>query len=126
MFAFAIICDQALAAYRQWQDIFRNGIEADINDTGKMATIAKKRANEAARSVLPNAAETRLVWTMNMRAARHVIALRGAEGADLEIRRLAIAMYEKLSKLAPHIFADISILNGDDGFPCIHAIHPKV
>jgi len=41
------------------------------------ATLARKRAREAARGVLPNSTETKLVWTANLRALRHVITLRG-------------------------------------------------
>ena len=52
----------------------------------------RKRARQTARSVLPNAAETKIVVTGNARAWRHVIELRGAAGAETEIRRLAIKL----------------------------------
>lgn len=92
----------------------------------KLATMRKKRILEAARSVLPNAAETRLTWTMNMRAARHVCALRGGEGADLEIRALAIAMLHKLKDRAPIIFNDFEIYEAEDGFEAVRCAKPKV
>lgn len=92
----------------------------------KLATMRKKRILEAARSVLPNAAETRLTWTMNMRAARHVCALRGGEGADLEIRVLAVEMLKHLQERAPIIFSDFEIYTADDGFKAIKCDKPKV
>lgn len=48
----------------------------------------RKRAAEAARSSLPNAAETRLIWSTNLRAARHIIDMRASEFADAEIQNL--------------------------------------
>lgn len=66
----------------------------------KLAHVPKgervKRVREAARSVLPNCAETRIGWTTNIRALRHILELRGSTPADLEIRRLAVAMLEKV------------------------------
>ena len=99
----------------------------DDNELGlKLATMRKKRILEAARSVLPNAAETRLTWTMNMRAARHVCALRGGEGADLEIRALAVVMTQILKDRAPVIFNDFEIYAADDGFEAVRCEKPKV
>src|SRR4030095_5332702 len=45
----------------------------------------RKQARQAARSVLPNAIETRIVVTGNYRAWRHFIAMRASESADVEI-----------------------------------------
>ncbi len=55
------------------------------------AVLRRKQARQAARAVLPNATETRIVVTGNYRAWRHFIAMRASEHADVEIRRLAIA-----------------------------------
>ena len=71
----------------------------------------QKRINEAARCELPNCCETRLTWTMNVRAARHVFAMRGANDADLEIRRLAVEMFKLYQPLAPLSFSDFSIVD---------------
>src|SRR5262245_27232102 len=43
------------------------------------ATLRRKQARQAARSVLPNATETRIVVTGNYRAWRHFIAMRATE-----------------------------------------------
>jgi thymidylate synthase (FAD) len=69
-------------------------------------TERRKKAREAARSVLPNATETKLVATGNARAWRHFFTMRGALGADAEIRRLAFAAFEVLRRTAPSFFDD--------------------
>ena len=51
----------------------------------------RKMAREAARGVLPNSTETKIVMTGNARAWRTMLELRSSEGAELEIRRFAVA-----------------------------------
>lgn len=82
---------------------------ADIEDR----TLRRKRAREAARSVLPNATETKIFVTGNARALRHFIEMRGAPGADAEIQRLAIAILMVLRIESPSLFGDYTIT--DDG-----------
>ena len=77
-----------------------------VNTDNKV--LQRKRRREAARSVLANAAETKLVWTANVRALRHVITLRGNEGADLEMIRFSKALLAVVAPLAPACFADIT------------------
>ncbi len=69
-------------------------------------TAVRKDARQAARSVLPNATETKVYVTVNARAARHFIEMRAAKPADPEIRKLAVAMYDVLVADAPNIFGD--------------------
>lgn len=66
----------------------------------------KKRINESSRSVLPNASETRIVVTCNVRSLRHFLRLRGAPPADLEIKRLAVAMFKESVGYAPFCLQD--------------------
>jgi thymidylate synthase (FAD) len=79
------------------------------------AVLRRKQARQAARAVLPNATETRIVVTGNYRAWRHFIAMRASEHADVEIRRLAIACLRQLTDLAPAVFADFDITTLSDG-----------
>ena len=72
-------------------------------------TLRRKQARQAARSVLPNATETRMVVTGNYRAWRHFIAMRASEHADVEIRDLAVACLELLQAEVPNVFADFEI-----------------
>ena len=56
----------------------------------------RKMAREAARGVLPNSTETKIVVTGNARAWRTMLELRSSEGAEMEIRRLAVALLRVL------------------------------
>lgn len=75
----------------------------------KNPTLRRKRAREAARSVLPNATATQIFVTGNARAWRHFIELRGSIHADAEIRRLAVAVAEVLFDEAPNLFGDYTV-----------------
>lgn len=79
------------------------------------AVLRRKQARQAARAVLPNATETRIVVTGNYRAWRHFIAMRASEHADVEIRRLAIACLRQLADVAPAVFADFEVTSLADG-----------
>lgn len=60
---------------------------------------------EDARFVLPNAASTSLVLTMNVRSLWHFFQLRCCNRAQWEIRSLANAMLAEVKKVAPLLFA---------------------
>jgi thymidylate synthase (FAD) len=79
------------------------------------AVLRRKQARQAARAVLPNATETRIVVTGNYRAWRHFIAMRASEHADVEIRRLAIECLRQLVNTAPQVFSDFEISTLADG-----------
>ena len=61
---------------------------------------------EDARYILPNAAETKIVVTMNIRELLHFFSLRCCNRAQWEIRELAWRMLELVRPTAPYIFAD--------------------
>ena len=71
-------------------------------------------AREAARAVLPNATETKIIVTGNARAWRTVLELRSSEGAELEIRRLAIVVLRLLQSEAAGFFSDFVIYVAED------------
>ena len=73
---------------------------------------------EDARYVLPNAAETKIVVTMNVRELLHFFELRCCNRAQWEIRELAHRMLELARPTAPFIF-------GDAGAPCVHGACPE-
>jgi thymidylate synthase (FAD) len=75
----------------------------------------RKMAREAARSVLPNATETKIVVSGNVRAWRTMLELRLGEGAELEIRRMAVACLRTLQAEAPALFHDFEIYRAADG-----------
>lgn len=67
----------------------------------------KKVVNESARSVLPNCAETKMFWTGNVRALRHIFEVRGSLHADAEVRRLVLKMFYHVNTM--HVFSDIEV-----------------
>ena len=75
----------------------------------------RKQAREAARCVMPNMVETRIVVTGNFRAWRDVLAVRGTVHADREIRALACELGRQLKLLAPHAFQDLMVYTDTDG-----------
>ena len=80
---------------------YRELVEA-LLDSG----LPRKQAREAARAVLPNMIETKIVVTGNMRAWHEVIARRTAPDADAEFQQVAGLIRDELKKLAPAIFKD--------------------
>ncbi len=81
------------------------------------ALLRKKQARQAARAVLPNATETRIVVTGNYRTWRHFIAMRATEHADAEMRGLAVECLRQLRGIAPVAFGDFEISALADGSP---------
>ncbi len=74
---------------------------------------------EDARFVLPNAAESEIVITANLRQWRHILELRGDKRAQWEIRHFALEVYRVLVNHAPNVFADFR--PSDDG-ACLEMI----
>jgi thymidylate synthase (FAD) len=107
---FAAATDSAVAAYTELLEELEHKL-ADSPD----ATLRRKQARQAARSVLPNATETRIVVTGNYRAWRHFVAMRASEHADVEIRALAVALLRELQRIAPNVFADFEVVSLPDG-----------
>jgi len=83
---FQAACAAAFSAYR------------DLLDAGVAA--------EDARYLLPNAMETKIVVSMNIRELLHFFELRCCKRAQWEIRDLALAMLELAEPTAPYIFMD--------------------
>ena len=117
----AIQGDDALEA--EWerqvtaaQDAYVHAVEALIKRYEWVSDKIHRRkmAREAARSVLPNATETKIVVSANARAWRTMLELRCGEGAELEIRRMAIAVLRVLQREAPAFFSDFEIYVADD------------
>ncbi len=84
--AFLDSCAASFIAYRQLLD---SGVQP-----------------EDARYLLPNAMETKIVVTMNIRELLHFFELRCCKRAQWEIRELALAMLELAEPVAPYIFSD--------------------
>lgn len=105
-------------AYENANEVYQRlteNVTAKLGSQPMTKTARRKRARQAARAVLPNMAETKIVVTGNYRAWREVIALRATEHADTEIRRFAVAVLRVMQKEAPNVFADFEVFTLDDG-----------
>ncbi|MGD9620431.1 MAG: FAD-dependent thymidylate synthase [Mycolicibacterium sp.] len=113
----AILMAAADASREAYSELLGRLEARDIGDqpNGSPTVLRRKQARQAARAVLPNATETRIVVTGNYRAWRHFIAMRASEHADVEIRRLAIECLRQLIGVAPQVFSDFDITVLADG-----------
>ncbi len=98
---------------------------------GKFETVAdktlrRKMARQAARSILPNATETKIFVTANARALRHFIELRCNEHAEVEIRKVAAEVLRTLQKAAPNLFGDYTLEPLPDGTVAARTEYRKV
>jgi len=84
--------------------------EAQENYTKILKRLAKlgyegETGQQDARYVLPNAAETKIVVTMNARELLHFFRVRTCNRAQWEIREMAERMLKHVKNVAPVIFA---------------------
>lgn len=78
----------------------------DDYDTGQreLQDLPKKQRNEAARALLPNCVETRMVVTGNLRAWHEVIQRRTQPDADAEMQEVMRLAAKELHTVSPIIF----------------------
>jgi thymidylate synthase (FAD) len=105
--------DAAAASVQAYERLL-DGLEKRFADV-ENATLRRKQARQAARAILPNATETRIVVTGNYRAWRHFLDMRATEHADVEIRALAIECLRQLQVEVANVFADYRIHRLEDG-----------
>lgn len=100
--------------------------ELDVHAVSKFEKREQRRAlRSAARSLLPNATETKVVVTANARAIRHFLTVRGGIVGDVEMRRVCTLLLERMRQEAPAIFEDFEIITLADGFPSVRSL-PKL
>jgi thymidylate synthase (FAD) len=80
---------------------------------------ALRAMRSAARSVLPNASETVIVVTINARALRHFLKVRGGIVGDPEMRCVSAALLEAMRPEGPALFCDFAIEYPSDGLPLV-------
>lgn len=129
----ALLEDQA--ALELWADSCRQALQVYealvVANMDRFASIEdrvhrRKVARESARSVLPNATETKIVMTANLRAWRTVLELRCGEGAEREIRRMALKVLDQLAVEVPSVFHDFEPYVTKDGTYAARVTHHKV
>jgi thymidylate synthase (FAD) len=101
------------SAMKQAQEAY-NHIVKKLNERG----IKGESANQDARFVLPNAAETKIIVTMNARELLHFFRQRCCNRAQWEIRQMAREMLFLVKRVAPTIFEKA-------GPPCLYAPCPE-
>ena len=89
-------------------------------------TLRRKLARQAARSVLPNATETKIFVSANARALRHFIEMRASRHAEVEIRKLAVEVLRIMQQEAPNLFGDYQLVPLPDGTSEAVTAHRKV
>lgn len=92
--------DDAVKKYHEQMEM----IESWYVDWQKQLGNKGEKSNEDARFVLPNACETRVIMTMNVRELRHFFAMRMCNRAQWEIRKMAEEMFLLCYKTAPSLF----------------------
>jgi thymidylate synthase (FAD) len=111
-------------AHAIWLDAIAHNHRAYLALVARMAehfkdepdrTLRRKLARQAARSVLPNATETKIFVTANARALRHFIEMRASRHAEVEIRKLAVQVLRVMQAEAPNLFDDYRLAPLPDG-----------
>ena len=106
----SVAADEAASA------LFDEAIDAALSAYKKLLDVGIPA--EDARYLLPNAAETKIVITMNVRELLHFFSLRCCNRAQWEIRELAHRMLELVRPTAPYVFLDA-------GAPCVRGACPE-
>ncbi len=112
----ATVKPESVAASAETEAVFDAAIDAAIEAYRKL--LAAGVPAEDARYLLPNAAETKIVITMNVRELLHFFELRCCNRAQWEIREMARRMLELARPTAPFVFADA-------GAPCVRGACPE-
>lgn len=103
--------ETVVAARNAYQRIIAELSSPDSNSDRE----ARRLIRSAARSLLPNATQTTIVVTANARSLRHFFTVRGAIEGDIEMRRVAAALFRCVSREAPALFGDFELFQADDG-----------
>ncbi len=84
------------------------------------------RHRQAAWSVLPNAAETKVFVGANTRALRHMIATRAYPAADPETRRLFVKVFEIMRRVSPVLMHGMKVVALEDGTRGVESACPEL
>lgn len=105
---FTHVMDEITESYAKIADILTEKHTRDFiaqgMDEKKARSKARKLANEDARFILPNACETKIIVTMNVRSLFNFFRHRCCNRAQWEIRAVANEMLRLCLEAAPDIF----------------------
>ena len=111
-----VVVPDSVKAAPETQAVFDEAIEACVSAYKKLLDAGVPA--EDARYLLPNAAESKIVVTMNVRELLHFFNLRCCNRAQWEIREMAHRMLELVRPTAPFVFAAA-------GAPCVSGTCPE-
>lgn len=111
-----VVVPDSVNADPELRKVFDEAIDASYEAYRRLAEAGVPA--EDARYVLPNACESKIVVTMNIRELLHFFELRCCNRAQWEIRELANRMLELVKPTAPYIFMDA-------GAPCVRTGCPE-
>ena len=95
----------AMKDIKRYYDYLVDSLEESYISNGMNKREANKKAIEDARYVLPNACETKIVFTMNVRTLLHFFEKRCCSRAQWEIRNLANEMLRQCKEISPILFS---------------------
>lgn len=116
------LLDRIEHAYRRME--VKMGLYENEADARKLVPIlaacvsdfdTKKKITSALRRALPNGQANEMGWSLNLRAARHLIQLRTSAHAEWEIRRVFNDVYRALKHRYPLMFSDAKERDTKDG-----------
>ena len=111
-----VVVPDTVKATPETEAVFDEAIEACVSAYKKLLDAGVPA--EDARYLLPNAAESKIVVTMNVRELLHFFNLRCCNRAQWEIREMAHRMLELARPTAPFVFATA-------GAPCVSGTCPE-
>lgn len=109
---------EAFENYSNLTDMLEKDYINNQELTKKELNAIRKKALENARSLLPNACETKIMITMNARTLYHFFDVRCCNRAQEEIREVANQMLKIVKQKAPNIFKQA-------GAPCVRGKCPE-
>ena len=98
------IFNETIAREKWAYNTLSNKLKDKYINQGMKPIQAEKKAIEDARFVLPNASETKMIVTMNIRSLYNFFALRCCNNAQWEIRNVANEMLKICKEVSPTLF----------------------
>jgi len=96
------VAPRSISENEEAKEIYNNTLKQISDAYQKLLKLDVPK--EDARFLLPNAAKTNILVTMNARELRHFFNLRCCERSQWEIREMAIEMLRQAKKAAPSLF----------------------
>ena len=103
---FKCLAETTETAYTALQEIWSDELAPDSKFK------RKKQITSMLRRIIPMGVATGGMWTLNLRALRHVFTMRCAESAEEEIMEVASMMLKCMIEAEPLFFKDFELIDG--------------